>query len=722
MTNSQPFTVTCVTCGSRLKVANRALIGSIESCPKCGAMVQIAEPEPQLVIGDPEDVDSGAITQSAIEQASSIADAPPDEKRSVQPASRQAAFIAPPPPHQDKEVDAGSGELHDPFAAGIPSESQQYRLEMDSVLQSEATQRLRQMVLIGLLSVFGLVTATIVFSQFVRTWRANQTAQGDVVTPADAVDSESNELATGDGDAATTVDTNTDTEATEAALPSADATLAEAPMNVEESPREDGDASVPGDQSAEPAPSDPPEVMETPEQDLPPQDVPSQDAATAVVGNRDGDLAAPVNVDEVGTGMTSLPPGLAKFIPITNLATIDSQGVPRVQPPPTIDTVRIDEAAVAAEPGAEVASKRKPIEVSKLFAQRFAIDNQGASLADLMIIVSQLTTVPVELDLITLDVAGVNVDTPIKTPTGWMTSKQWVEGTCAALGLVSMEANEQVTITAAEDRLIAATAPSLALDDFGDEAKATFEWIQPLLVEDEEVVAEPVDEAAEMPEVKLTSLSDDARMIIPGSSMRSKLRAFLAIEAVRQMRQMPAKAERWRTVRWLGRWPEEDAVTDGSTFGEWPLVSGGKSVAPLDSPRAAAGLLRSIAALNGAQVVVGWYDAQRLGFFPADPVMPYSRDETAGAMLDEILGEQGLQARVCGPSLWYVCSEASYDRLEVFAWYAIPAGTGEAIRRRLANSLSVADPTTLPLVFTDDRMIVRCPRFLARQISRVIEP
>jgi hypothetical protein len=204
--------------------------------------------------------------------------------------------------------------------------------------------------------------------------------------------------------------------------------------------------------------------------------------------------------------------------------------------------------------------------------------------------------------------------------------------------------------------------------------------------------------------------------------MRSKLRAFLAIEAVRQMRQMPSKAERWRTARWLGRWPEEDAVADGSAFGEWPLVSGGKAVAQLDSPRASAGLLRSIAATNGAQVVVGWYDAQRLGFFPADPVMPYSRDDTAGAMLDEILGEQGLQTRVCGPSLWYVCSEASYDRLEVFAWYTIPMGTGEAIRQRLANSLSVADPTTLPLVFTDDRMLVRCPRFLARQISRVIEP
>jgi hypothetical protein len=108
-------------------------------------------------------------------------------------------------------------------------------------------------------------------------------------------------------------------------------------------------------------------------------------------------------------------------------------------------------------------------------------------------------------------------------------------------------------------------------------------------------------------------------------------------------------------------------------------------------------------------------------FFPADPMMPYSRDNSAGAVLQEMLGEPGLQTRICGPSLWYVCSEASYDRFEVFAWYTIPAGSGEAVRQRLANSLSV-EPSTLPVVFTDTTFLIRCPRFLARQMPRIIEP
>jgi hypothetical protein len=103
-------------------------------------------------------------------------------------------------------------------------------------------------------------------------------------------------------------------------------------------------------------------------------------------------------------------------------------------------------------------------------------------------------------------------------------------------------------------------------------------------------------------------------------------------------------------------------------------------------------------------------------------MMPYSRQGTASSMLDEILGEQNLQARICGPSIWYIGTEASYDRLEVFTWTPISRGTADTIRKRLINSFSIADAATMPVAFEDEWMLIRCPRYIARQLHRIVDP
>jgi len=264
----------------------------------------------------------------------------------------------------------------------------------------------------------------------------------------------------------------------------------------------------------------------------------------------------------------------------------------------------------------------------------------------------------------------------------------------------------------------------LLLDDFGDEAANVYEWISPLLQPDaeDEPAEENLLEDVEPAPAPETRLSEDGRSIIPAPSLKSKMRAVFAIESVRLMRGLPTKLERWRTSRWMGPWPEENNASSDKSFGEWNVVDGGIGGPRLDSPRTAAGLIRSIASLNQATALVGWLNATRLDFYPGDLMMPYSRQGTAGAMLDEILGEQGLQARVCGPSLWYLGTEASYDRFEVITWLPIPPENADVIRKRLANSLSIAEPTDMPIAFEAERMLVRCPRYLARQLARIIDP
>ena len=41
----EPFSITCTTCKSRLKVKSAAAIGQVVPCPKCGGMVLVKPPE-----------------------------------------------------------------------------------------------------------------------------------------------------------------------------------------------------------------------------------------------------------------------------------------------------------------------------------------------------------------------------------------------------------------------------------------------------------------------------------------------------------------------------------------------------------------------------------------------------------------------------------------------------------------------------------------------------
>ena len=657
----------------------------------------VTPPEPrletatrQLAVGH-DVVDSEAVTQSA------IASGTPPPVEGVVPdvdSIDEAGTITPPP---KPEPDVSDHQLSEEVIG--------YREELDVAWQSESTQRTKQFVLIGSLASFGLVAAAVVFNQVIRSWRAKDDVAivreepplqslGDINTrvaipepAAEVVPVVEPEVVTPEP----VIDADT--------LPQRDPLEALATMSTQENLT----GIVPPLVAA-------PFKMETaPEQS--PVIAPGRDA----VPTRDSG-PPPLN---------RLPPELMKFAPLLSLETNGNQTAPELPAPPTIDSVRLEQAAKQIEAEATTIT-RKPIDIEKSLMQRFAIDNHGASLADLMMLLSQLTTVPIELELIAFDAAGIRVDAPIQSPSGWMTAKEWLDKLCSANGLVTHIVDGRVMISPGDEAIDKGIAAALSIEDFGDKNLVLFDLIAPLLVDDLDVEA-PADDEANADAVNallesVTQLSEDGRRTVPGKSLRSRMRAVLAIEAIRMMRSMPAKLDRSRTMRWMGPWPKGNFAESARAFGDWELVSRGISGPPLDSPRSTAGLIQKIASLNQANVSVGWFDATRQDFFPADLIMPYNADGTAGTILEEILGGQGLQARVCGPSLWYVGTEASYDRFEVFTWLPIPPGTSEAIRVRLANSLAVDDPASLPVVFENDRMLVRCPRYLARQLIRIIRP
>ncbi|MGV3482931.1 MAG: hypothetical protein ACO1RT_00790 [Planctomycetaceae bacterium] len=651
---------------------------------------EMTPPVDQLAVGPPGYVDTDAITQSAVDGL----EGPLTQEATIQPGA---------PPLQEPE-----GPPAPPTAANADTEAEQYARELGGVWQSEATQRSKQMALIALLSLFGLIAAAVVFSQFVRTWRQQEVAARVPAEVDAALDAAVTDPQPPPAAAPDTPTADRETPPLIAEDPKAPAIPPQTPTNAE---------AATGAQVA-----DPPQVspVDTPPEASPPADLQATTSINTAEVNQP--LMAPPEEkgDESAVPpLNNLPPGLMKFTPLLSLSTSDNQTAQIVQPPPTIDTVRIEDAAVEEEADNEANSRREPVDVDKSFAQRFVLQHDGASLTELTLVISQLTTVPIEIELIALDAAGIRIEEAIKTAAGGMSAREWMDRTCASLGLVWHANDGRVMISASDERIDAGISSALQLDDFGDEAATVYQWLTPLLAEEPPA---PAGEGEEAEAPMLTTLSEDGRSIIPAPSLRARMRAALAIEAVRLMRGMPGRLDRWRTSRWMGPWPRENAALDGSTFGDWPLVSGGTGGTPLDSPRAAAGFVRTIASLNQKNVLVGWYDATRQGLYPADPVMPYSRELTAAGMLDEMLGEYGLQTRVCGPALWYVCSEARYDRFEVITWYEIQPGSGEQIVQRIAKSLDVADPATLPVAFDDRHLIVRSPRFLARQIPRFIDP
>ncbi len=112
-------------------------------------------------------------------------------------------------------------------------------------------------------------------------------------------------------------------------------------------------------------------------------------------------------------------------------------------------------------------------------------------------------------------------------------------------------------------------------------------------------------------------------------------------------------------MRWAGSLAQNGAAADGAKLGEWPIVKGGKSLGSFDSPRAAAGILRELATINQSQALVLCGRRRLSRSLSADPLMPYTPDDDAGSLLNELLGELNLEARLCGPKLWFVTSEAS---------------------------------------------------------------
>ncbi len=163
----EPFTIICSTCQSRIRVRNPNLIGQLANCPKCNSIIQIELPQ-QIHVDIPGNVaDSSALTKEALQ-------APDDEYRlaPLAPSGNLNDIESLIPPPTTAAVETWESLTSAPPAAP-PMPTQDW--------SSQQTARSRQLLLVGILGISGVLFAGLLFVGFQRWYgNARKVAQADL--------------------------------------------------------------------------------------------------------------------------------------------------------------------------------------------------------------------------------------------------------------------------------------------------------------------------------------------------------------------------------------------------------------------------------------------------------------------------------------------------------------------------------------------------------------
>lgn len=779
---SNPLAVTCLSCGSRLKVTDPRWIGSIVPCPKCGGLVEIeipgfTPPESELDGSAPGPAGPPAAaterSPAVVEQTVSEAAIDPRRQTAASPrrlevgrsasidseALTQSSIVPPEELWRPEEMSVP------PIANQVAGASDSPRLPAPPAVdaerfgRSDSSRWISQLGSVIMLGVFGLIVATVAFAFFAKAYLGDSTKVAattslDTAGAAAPASIGADDQAAAGGEAtaeATSVETPGSESMSQAEISSGYTVTDPTPAADDSDPTAAAaeDAAASGATSSALSASGPsatdapsagvavPPPFSVPGNPLDPQPPNAVSVAASPLGS----------ADNSGT-LDNLPPGLRKFIPLLNPSTAEI-GPPRVfETPPTIDSVPMERAA--EDVGVDnPLGKRSVVDIPKAMKLRVAIQQADVPLAELVLLVSQLTNVPVELELISLDAAGIAPTRSCQTPVGWLPIGQWLDQSLAPLGLVAEVDNERLLVRATPQRILESSGSALELDDFGDQAAAVAAWVRPVVgfVGESPEVGVREDPAAPLAEGGLPGqdpppaeptpvvevedgweyLAEEFRIKVP-EERSALIRVLFAVEAARMARGLPPRLPRWQTSRWVGIWQSpaggksDSKGAPGVGLGDWPRVVGPPSGPTQDSPRTLAGMLRQLAAENQVSILVAWLDALRHEVEPGVQVMPLMDGLPVGEVLDELIAESGLQARDAGGTVWWIGSESNYDRYEVVTWVAIPEGSGEAAAGRLANSLGLSDRSLLPAAWDEKLLLVRIPRFVARQLSRVANP
>ncbi len=648
------------------------MIGTIAACPKCQSMVQIDPPPTQVTAGRAV-IDSGAITESGI-AASSIVTGDVELRDGAPP------------------VAGGFSNFQDDAVAAPPTQMNPPGWE------SESSRRSKQIALVAVLSVATLMVAGFGFFSFVRSY-AKKSQVAEAKLPIDAL---------------LPIDATLPIDAPEQAQPATDPNMVIEPAVIEAAEIEAAKISDPITRP-EPAEQSQPEtnapVVESIEKepiipvDLIPKSPFGPDPKPRGDQNPMAAKATEKAADPDASRLMDLPPGLAQFTPF--LLQDSATELPTLQAPPTMDALAIEDAVEDdLDPLANIEPRK--INLKSDLAIKMAFRGKDYPLVDLVLMVSQITGVPIQIDWVSFDLAGIDVGKRVPVPKEGTSAEKLLDLIAASIEGQIQPKETLLVLTVADAVFAAAKEDLLSLDDFGPDAESAEQTLASFLA-----MPEPTEPDADV-DVAAADVVEAAPPRRVGEPRQTDQLAAMAAETLRRMRGILPKVPDER----IGRWVQ----TDSTPAIEWPKLSGGDPGPMIDTPVSLAGFLRRIGRANDVVCVVNWYDANRRGIFPERLLLPDVRDDAAATVMRTI-EPLGIGIRQVDASHWWVGSDATYDRLPIVLCSKPLGPTRDDFFDQLQRIMIGGDHQEFRLTYdaVSDRALMLLPRFVVRQLPSVTE-
>ncbi|WP_145421116.1 hypothetical protein [Planctomycetes bacterium K23_9] len=647
-------------------------------------MVEVQPPprRQQVAVGAPE-IDSEAITEEAI-----AADATDDGD----PIEVPRGFGGEVPDSTSEDLDSGVGPLPPAW-------------------QSSRSQRSRQIALVVALAGSGLIAAVLMFGWFVKNWSAESESTTETVAQETTVDSVNNAA-----DPESTDQSPTDQQGTD--LQNQDQLTGETVGVGETEPNpalpKPSDPSMGESATADPlAPvvpanqsSKPPESTITASgapTGIPSDLIPSSmlDPLGLDARSKDTlskDTSFPANPDKKETdqdGPIDLPAEARLFAGILNLE--GGMDAPKLDAPATMDEIKIEGPINENIDPMMIANPPEPINFKRALAMKLFLaptKNDEYPLSDLMMLLSQVSGVPIQIDWVSFDLTGIPIRDGVKglKTAGWKSVGELLELTAASLNGEVIRSEALITLAPSDDAFKEKLAGLLDVSDFGPGQSTATATINAFLV------------GAGQP-------GANAKLIKVGDERHEQQVAALAVEAMRRMRGLKGKV----SDQVLSRW----AQSASNPRLDWEIVSGGNAGSPLVSPLTMAGLLRRISRENDSTCFVNWHDANRRGMAPQQLVMPFM-GPNAGEVLKTTLKPYELHVRRVDDHHWWVGTEATYDRFPVIVWTeALGPSQDEFVRR--IDQVSGTDEVKISIDDDSQKALLLLPRYIVRQMPKLID-
>ena len=563
------------------------------------------------------------------------------------------------------------------FASPLSPESETISWESDE------TRRKRQIGLIVAVSAVSLLICLVGFGWFVSSWQTDQQASQD---NQESEINRSQSISSGE-------------DAPDVAEPSA-SNLSEQEQANDQFPPNVDSTFLPENTSSSEEPQDqkpateitPPPDQEPPATD-PPMDLipvsPLNEPPTPAANNQQGNFEEPAEQDGLG-GMQELPPGLQQYTQF--LLEEGAIEQPNLDAPPSMDDLEIDEAT--RELDRPIAPLRpKDLDFESALSIKLAVDTEGYAFPELVLLISQVTSVPIQIDWVSFDLGGIDLTTPCELTQGWKTAKDILQDACKTIGAELRNEDSLMTVTLSDQKFSEIHQEITDLEEFGSSNQATLRLLSSLL----------------------NLENQDGTLGFADGNREEQQLSAIVVEALRSIRGKTQRVNNQSLSRWI--WDPE-----GPALG-WTTPIQGRSFPQSDVPMTVAEFIRRLSEENGVQVLINWQDLLIRGVNPELVFLPHSA-ATSAEMASGAFASLGLEVRQVDATHWWIGQRSTYDRLPVVTWTQPLAGEPEVVTERLKSLLQEivgADTYRLELDQETRRALVVLPRYLAIQLPKLIE-